>query len=187
MWLKNIKGKRLGWRDVPKDRQVNHLNYLFLSKNINIDNGYFRMIKTIFKSESGITLDDLEPRARERLIYKIFFYKFEKSCSNAKYVRCEKKKGYENVKFLLGDWSRLIINLRQNRPDLVVTGVKICEEYIHNQFNNKYAPIIHRQSDSGNYDWNNIKIMTKGEHDELTKRERERKRESKRLEQTNSI
>lgn len=44
-------------------------------------------------------------------------------------------------------------------------------------FNNDYAPILHRKSDSGHYAWDNIEIMTRKKHDELTKQERQKKKE----------
>lgn len=170
--------KRYIW-NAPRDRQVWFLNSLFSLRNISMTKERYRMIKNIFTSGSGITLDDLKPKVIELLILKIFYFKFEKSCSNAKYVRCGKKKGYENVHFLLGEWNDydLFRNLRKYRPDIVESGLNIIETYIRNEFNNDYAPILHRKHDKGNYAWDNIEIMPRKQHDELTKLERERKKE----------
>lgn len=163
--------------DAPKDRQVRFLNGLFSKRSTSIDKDWYKMIRNIFQSDSGITLDDLESIARERLVMKLFYFKFEGSCSNAKYVRCGKKKGYENVEFQLGGWSILIRNLKKNRPDILEKGINIIETYIRNEFNKDYAPILHRKNDKGHYAWDNIEIMTRKAHDELTKMERERKKQ----------
>lgn len=163
--------------DAPKERQIQFLNGSFAQRIVSMTKWRYTMIKNIFQSNSGISLDDLKPRAIKQLVTKLFYFKFEGSCSNAKYVRCGRKKGYENIEFLLGNWSSLIRKLKQNRPDLMETGISICEKYIRNGFNNDDAPVIHRKSDSGHYDWNNIEIMTRKEHDELTKLERQKKKE----------
>lgn len=163
--------------DAPKERQVQFLNGVFAWRSVSMTKWRYSMIKKIFQSNSDIKLDDLKPKIIERFVTKLFYFKFESSCSNAKYVRCEKKKGYENTRFLLGNWSGLIRNLKQNRPDLMETGISICEKYIRNGFSRDYAPVVHRKHDQGNYDWDNIEIMTRKEHDELTKRERQRKKQ----------
>lgn len=173
-----LKGKIMYIWQASKKRQISHLNYFFSKRNVSIDKFFYRVIRKIFQSDSGIRLDDLEKTARRRLITKLFYFKFESSCSNAKYVRCEKKKGYENVKFLLGDWKSIIRNLNKYRPDLVETGISICEKYIRNGFDKDYAPVVHRKADSGHYVWDNIEILTRKEHDELTKAERQRKRQA---------
>lgn len=118
--------------DSTKERQVWFLNNLFSWSSTSMTKDRYRMIRNIFQSSSGIKLDDLKPKTIERLIMKLFYFKFENSCSNAKYVRCGKKKGYENTEFLLGDWSSLIRNLKKYRPDLLETGINICEKYIRN-------------------------------------------------------
>ncbi|NRL58352.1 hypothetical protein F3A76_23980, partial [Salmonella enterica subsp. enterica serovar Typhi] len=160
--------RRYIW-DSPKERQVSFLNNLFSWSTMSMTKGRYRMIKKVFESNSGISLDDLKPIAIKRFVMKLFYFKFEASCSNAKYVRCGKKKGYEDTEFLLGNWSSLIWNLKQNRPDLMETGLSICEKYIRNGFNNDDAPVLHRKSDKGHYAWDNIEIMTRKAHDELTK------------------
>ncbi|ALF11931.1 hypothetical protein [Parageobacillus thermoglucosidasius] len=165
--------KRYIW-DAPKERQIQYLNYLFSRRSTTIDKSRYRVIKNIFQSASGIKLDDLDTTARKRLIMKLFYFKFKNSCSNAKYVRAGKKKGYENVKFLLGEWSSIIRNLKKYRPDLVELGIEICRKYIESGFAGEYAPVVHRIGGKGtDYEWNNITIIAKKEHDELTKKERQ--------------
>lgn len=168
------KAKKYIW-DSPKERQVSHLNHLFTKTRYSVDKGMYRMIKNVFQSDSGVTLDDLEPKARQKLIEKVFFFKFEHSCcNNAKYVRVKrKKKGYENVEFLLGENYFLIRNLKKKRPDLIEKGLKIIEKFIENKMDKKYGLTMHRLGGNGsNYDWNNIDFLPKKEHDELTKQER---------------
>ncbi|MFJ8264764.1 hypothetical protein [Peribacillus asahii] len=163
--------------EAPKQRQVSFLNHIFSWRRTRVDKHRYKMIMKIFKSNSGIILDDIESKARKRLILKTFFFKFEGSCSNAKYVRCGKKKGYENVEFKLGSWNRLIRNLQEHRPDLIEIGTNICRTYIEKGFNGDYAPILHRKSDKGDYAWDNIEIIARKEHDALTKQERQKKKE----------
>lgn len=148
-----------------------------MQRNVLLDAGKYKTLKR-FLTSGGISFSEFDDKTRAAIIKKVWWFKFEKSCSNAKYVRCGKKKGYEDVQYLLGSHSDVLRNLRKFRPDLRDEGLIIIEKYIENGFSQDYAPILHRKSDEGHYEWDNIEIMTRKEHDELTRQERKRKKES---------
>lgn len=159
-----------------KEAQSKWIRYFLKKRYIVLDKTLYKSIRNVF--QSGFTLNDIgDEDLQAKLIKEIFYYKFKWSCSNARYVRVGKKKGYEDVKYLLEEDGTLIRNLHKYRPDLVELGIEICRKYIESGFTGEYAPVVHRIGGKGtDYEWNNITIIAKKEHDELTKKERQAKK-----------
>ncbi|MGX2962114.1 hypothetical protein JNUCC23_23225 (plasmid) [Peribacillus sp. JNUCC 23] len=126
----------------------------------------YETLRDMLTSEA-VSLDKLNKVTRNNVYKKIFYYKFFISCYNARNVRCGRKKGYENVQYMLGDERGLIIRLSKNNPQLAIDGINIIKRYIESGFDYGYAPCIHRKEDSGHYDWQNIMIMARKDHDQL--------------------
>lgn len=153
-----------------KEREVQWVINYMSSKQLKFQS--YTKLKLIF-SNNIAGLEDFDKKTQSLICKKLFFYKFLISCSNAENVRCGKKQGYEDVKFMLGDKKGLIRRLYKNRPDLVEKGITICRSYIQNGFVSKYAPVIHRKDRKLHYQWENIDIMTVSEHDKETQKERQ--------------
>jgi hypothetical protein len=116
----------------------------------------------------GVKIPAEHKREVARLLFK---YKFYFSCSNAKHNRAEgQKKGYENVRYLLGELREVNANQEKYRPDLTPKGTDIAEQYIDSGMNPDFAPTIHRlKGEDSDYVWNNIDIIPKWKHDEIDK------------------
>ncbi len=109
----------------------------------------------------------------KRLTESIFIYKFRESCRLAEEERCQKRKGYEHVEYLLGDRNTAYKRLKKFRPDLYQAGIQIVKDYLEESIKagrmaSWKALSIHRKMDSGNYEWENIDFLPVDEHRKLT-------------------
>ncbi len=136
----------------------------------------FETLRDMFTSGT-VSLDDLNKVTRTNLYKKMFQYKFLISSYNARNVRCGRKKGYENTKFLLGAEQGMMRRLNKNRPDLVEKGIAICRRYIEKGFDSRFAPALHRVNRFSHYQMDNINIMTVDDHDKETQKERQQERQ----------
>lgn len=144
----------------------------YLYKDVVLTQSSYEKIKSIF-GNCNLKLDDFNKGLQAVICKKIFHYKFLWSCSNAKRVRCGKRETYKDIQFLLGEERGMVRRLYKYRPDLIEKGISICEGYVRSGFVNAYAPSMHRKNRTGNYDWNNIDILTVKEHEKESQRERE--------------
>ncbi len=137
-----------------------------ISKDQIISQHYYDKVSDLI--EKGATC-----KITKRLAESIFKYKFRMSCRLAEEERCQKRKGYEHVEYLLGDRNTAYKRLKKYRPDLYQAGIEIVKAYLEESVKvgrmaQWKALCIHRKNDSGNYDWENIEFLPVEKHRALT-------------------
>lgn len=98
----------------------------------------------------------------DELIFALAKHKTYYMLSNAD-QRTRKRDDYKDVQYKLGAYKEGLNNMQRFRPDLYD---KLCDEilpkYIENDFNQDFAPTIHRKKQD--YEWETIDILPAKEH-----------------------
>jgi len=109
----------------------------------------------------------------DKLAEAVFCFKFRNSCVYAKTKRAGIKAGYEGIEYKLGKYSLAPTKLKQLKPKVYEEGIRIVKTYLEKsmaqgKITDKDAPVMHRLNDKCHYEWSNINVMSRKEHDELT-------------------